>query len=219
MFSIAGLAIAVVAAASFLGGDTRLDDSPVAADEALQQQITDSWRPIPDPVDPDLAAVASVICPFDQQSLLRAPEPMIPVGPAQLLVIDQRGITATITHGVKTTDGEAASSCGAIKVEGEWRRADGFDADWPSLVGSSGGVTGGVTEVRLRFPDGTEVTGSVGNGHYFVSYPASLHETLTEPNSYVYMDNYVDGTLVSSEFYLSYQDIEEMGQTADNGTP
>lgn len=212
LFSVAGLAIVVLAAASFLGGETVLDGSPVAADESLQQQIDDSWKPVPDPVDPELVAVASDICPFDQRALVGPPATMTPVGSPELLVIDQRGVTATIVHGVKTTTGEASTSCGAVKVDGEWRRATEIDADWPSLGSGHGGIPEFVTEVRLRWPDGTEVTGSVGNGHYVIRYPDSLHDMLTEPNDYVYMDQYTDGTLVSTEFYMSLRDIEELRQ-------
>ncbi len=210
LFSVAGLAVAVVAAASLLGGGEILDDSSGGIDESLQQQIDASWKAVPDPVDPELAASAGEICPFDEQALMRAPEPMTPTGPPELLVIDQRGITATVIHGLKTTTGEVSTSCGAVKVDGEWRRALDIDADWPSLVGGHGGISDLVTEVRLRFPDGTEVVGSVGNAHYVIWYPASLHETLTQANDYVYLDHYTDGTLVSSEPYLSYQDVEDM---------
>ena len=212
LFSVAGLAIAIVAAASLIGGETILDDSAIAVDEVLQQQIDESWGPVPDPVEPALAAVASEICPFDQRALIGPPATMTPVGSPELLVIDQRGITATIVNGVKTTTGEAATSCGAVKVDGEWRRATEIDADWPSLAGGHGGVPESVTEVRLRWPDGTEVTGSVDNGHYVIWYPSSLHDMLVEPNDYVYMDQYTDGTLVSSEFYMSLRDIEELRQ-------
>ena len=57
LFSVAGLAIVVVAAVSFLGGETRPDDYSLVADQELQREITNSWKPVPDPVDPELAAV------------------------------------------------------------------------------------------------------------------------------------------------------------------
>jgi hypothetical protein len=99
-----------------------------------------------------------------------------------------------------------------VKVGGEWRNADGVNVDWPPLSYSSGGVPSEyVAEIRIRFPDGTEVTGSVGNNYYFVSYPSALYETLARPNDYAYLDSYSkEGALISSELYMSSRDVDEM---------
>ncbi|MDJ0952429.1 MAG: hypothetical protein QNJ81_01995 [Acidimicrobiia bacterium] len=213
LLSVAAVAAVAVAAVSIGRSEPRQPDpATLLSDQPLYDQIAESWTPVPDPVDALLATRASEICPFDDRVLTGAPEPLTPVGPPAVWVIDQRGVAATIVHGVKTTTGEASSSCSAIKVDGVWRNSIEVIDDWPDFhQGSGGPIPDYVGEMRVRFPDGTEVTASLANGHYVVTYPTSLDETLTQPNHYIYMDSYTaDGALISSEFYMSYDDIEEL---------
>ena len=64
-----------------------------------------------------------------------------------------------------------------------------------------------VTELRIRFPDGTEVIASLDNGHFIARYPQSLDETITGPSEYSYIDSYVDDTLVHTDVYMSFEDV------------
>ncbi len=212
-FLSVGAAAAVVAVTlAFSGSIPR--ETPVAlpADESLYDQVARGWTPIPDLVDPELAEVAAELCPYDLSRMPDLPEGAVPLGDPSIRAIDQRGISARILNRVDTTDGGSGMNCGAIKVNGTWRSASDIKDELPKMVSGSGGpVPEYVAEMRLRFPDGTEVTATIGGGSYLMHYPAGLHETLAEEGSYAYMDSYSkEGALISSEMYMSYLDYEEM---------
>ncbi len=211
--SVVGVASVTLITFLLIGDrDLQPDTATLLSTESLADQIVESWSPVPDPVDPALAAQAGDICPFDQRALDRSPEPVTPLGPPELWVIDQRGVSATVVHGVETATGHVATSCSVVKVDGEWRNAIGLVDDAPGFAQGSGGpVSEFVGEIRLRFPDGTEVVASLGNGHYVVTYPGSLRETLAEPGSVIYMESYTDdGILITSEPYMSHDDYLEI---------
>ena len=155
--------------------------------------------------------MAAELCPFDLSQADDRAEIGTPVSEPAILAIDQRGIYARILHGVDTSDGSTAVNCGAIKVDGVWQSTDELDQELPKISISSGGpVPEYVAEMRLRFPDGTEITATIGGGRYLLQYPRHLIDMLTEPNSYSYMESYSkEGALISSEVYMSSRDREQ----------
>ncbi len=211
------LGIALIALVGVALLDFRVGSEAARSEQltSLSGELADSWTPVPDPVDPDLAAIAETLCPVNE--LAGAPGGNSPyVSRPSVLVIDQRGISAVISRGAETTSGWRGFSCGAVKVGGVWTSGDQVSVAGPPMVVTMGeAVSDLVTEMRFRFPDGTEVTASLDNGHYIARYPVSLDETITGPSEYSYIDSYVDDTLVHTEIHMSYEDVLNSRRRSD----
>ncbi len=215
LLSVAAFAaVGVVAVALSRSDSAEPDTATLLSEKPLYDQIVESWTPVPDPVDVLLATRVQEICPFDERTLSLAARGDRTVGLPSIRVIDQRGISAHIAYGVETTTGHVGGACSALMIDGVWQNDDGLLEDQPDFrYGAGGPIPDYVGEIRLRFPDGTEVTASLANGWYIVTYPGSFEETLTEPNDYVYMDYYTeDGALIKTEFYLSLKDVQQANQ-------
>ena len=212
--SVAGvIGFAAIAMALSGPGQPSTDAASLSADAVLNEpslydQAKEGWTPVPDPVDPELLAIAADLCDFDPADLADLPQQVELPDDPKVLAIDQRGIMARILYGGSTPDGASAISCGAIRIDGTWQSSADLDIELPKMASGSGGpVPGYVAEMRLRFPDGTEVTATIGGGEYIFQYPAALMETLAEPRTYSYVESYsAEGALISSEVYMSYLD-------------
>ena len=199
-------AVVAIAVAGFLGGtDTRIDPDAAGllSDQSLYDQVLEGWRPVPDPVDPELAAVAFGFCEPEPDPL---PDGSSYIEPPRLLVIDQRGIFARIGIGGATTEGWAGRTCSAINVDGSWVNADDVTDEIPPMaVGSGGPVPDYVAEIRLRFADGTEVVASIGGGQYLIQYPSTMDARGSIMEKYS-----AEGALISSEMYQPREGAPEL---------
>ena len=209
LLATAGI-IVIVFAAVMLGGSPFGSDEPPSTSAPVNDQLADDWWAIPDPVDPELAANAESLCPVEEfgQGPGRAVQFL---SEPSVLVIDQRGPTAVISRGAATTSGFAGFNCGVVRIDDMWKRSNEAVFSGPDLVYTSGEIISEyVTEMRIRWPDGTEVTASLGTGHYAVRYPRYLRNTIADEASYAYIESYVDDTLVLSEVHLSYDDVRQI---------
>lgn len=201
--SVTGIAVFAAAAIMWTGTPrTNPDPATLLSEKSLYDQVLEGWNPVPDPVDPELAAVAVKLCDTEGMELENG---MVLSDDLTLLVIDQRGISARVLLGEPTNDGVITFNCGVIEVDGVWRSAQEVGEELPSMTSGSGGpLPEYVADVRLRFADGTEVVASVGGGEYLFQHPSSLDPAGS------YMEQYsAEGALVSSEMYMPPADYPQ----------
>lgn len=205
VMSVAAIAaVAVVGVAMVGSGRADPDAATLLLEQSLFDQVLEAWTPVPDTVDPELAASAVDLCtppPGDIPDLAGIPEGL------PLLLIDQRGIIADAYFGGEVREGAFLSyNCPLIKIDGVWQSSLSVTEAIPQMRGASGGpLEAGVAEVRIRFADDNEVVASIGNSYYYVQYPMSLDNA----GSYIALYR-SDGSLISSgPYFLPSKELSE----------